>query len=252
MNKTHLEQVLSYPGFTKKEVAVYLSSLGVKKPTPQTISKETNMPRPSVYRILESLVEKGLMGKVKEDKHNIYVPEDPRSIVEKLKLQTTAIQNIMPELRDLATIYRNRPTVRFFEGHEGVKRIFQDILLVDDKELLAFSSIKELQEAMPDYNSIFMSTRIKRKIHARIISPKDEKGVKLQELGGQEFRKIKFIPEELAKKIGVIGGHVFIYKDRVALISFESDKTSVIIENQALANVERSLFEIAWESIKGD
>ncbi|HEY4508830.1 MAG TPA: helix-turn-helix domain-containing protein [Candidatus Paceibacterota bacterium] len=250
MNKIHLEQVLTYPGLTQKEVSVYLSSLGVKRPTPQTISKEVSIPRPSVYRILESLVEKGLMGKVKEDKQNVYVPEDPRSIVEKLKLQANSVQNVMDELRDMATIYRNRPTVRFFEGTEGVKRIFQDILLLDDKELLAFSSIKELLEALPEYNDTFMKTRIKRKIMAKIISPKDNEGIKLQDVGEQEYRKIKFIPAELARKIGVIGGHVFIYKDRVAFISFESDKTSVIIENQALANVQRSLFEIAWQSIK--
>jgi len=31
---------------------------------------------------------------------------------------------------------------------------------------------------------------------------------------------------------------------------FEVDQTSVIIENKALANVQRSLFEIAWETLK--
>ncbi len=250
MNKLHLEQVLTYPGLTKKEVSVYLASLEVKKPTPQTVSRETGIPRPTVYREMESLVLKGLMGKVKEDKHIVYVPEDPRSIVEKLKLQTNSIQNVMSELRDLATIYRNRPTVRFFEGQEGVRRIFQDILLIDDKELLAFSSIKELLKAIPDYYNTFMKTRIKRRIFAKIISPKDGEGTRLSLVAKKEFREIKFIPDSLAKKLGVIGGHVFIYKDRVAFISFESDQTSVIIENQALANVQRSLFEITWETLK--
>jgi hypothetical protein len=140
--------------------------------------------------------------------------------------------------------------VRFFEGYEGIKRIFQDILLVDEKELLAFSSIKELLTALPDYYSLFMKTRIRRRINARIISPQDEEGMKLKASGKEEHREIKFIPDELAKKLGVIGGHVFIYGDHVALISFEKDQTSVIIENKALANVQRSLFQIAWELIK--
>lgn len=249
MSKSHLEQALTFPGLSKKEVSVYLASLEIKKPTPLSVSKLTMIPRPTVYREMESLVVKGLMGKVKEDKHFVYVPEDPRSIVEKLKLQTANVQNVMTELRDLATIYRNRPTVRFFEGKEGVKRIFQDILFVDDKELLAFSSIKELLKAWPDYENVFMKTRIKRRIFAKIISPKDEEGMKLKKVEENEYREIKFIPDLLAKKLGVIGGHVFIYNDRVAFISFESDKTSVIIENQALANVQRSLFNIAWETL---
>src|SRR3989344_7452867 len=172
MNRDVLKQVLAYPGLSKKEAETYLASLEVAKPTPLSVAKETGRPRPTVYRIMEDLVEKGLMGKVKEGKHTIYVPEDPRALVEKLRLQGSAIQNVMTELRELATIYRNRPSVRFFEGQEGVKRIFQDILLLDDKELLAFSSIKELLKAWPDYYSGFMKTRIRRRINARIISPK--------------------------------------------------------------------------------
>ena len=113
MNKDVLEQVIAYPGLSKKEASVYLASLEIGKPTPLSVSKMTSMPRPSVYRIMESLVEKGLMGKIKEGKHIVYVPENPRSIVEKLKLQISSIQNVMEELRDLATIYRNRPPVRF-------------------------------------------------------------------------------------------------------------------------------------------
>ncbi len=250
MNKDLLKQVLTYPGLSKKEAEVYLTSLEVYKPTPLNVSKETYLPRPTIYRIMEDLVEKGLMGKVKEGKHTIYVPEDPRVLVEKLRLQSSSIQNVMTELHELATVYRSRPTVRFFEGPEGVKRIFQDILLLDDKELLAFSSIKELLKALPEYYSTFMKTRIKRKICARIISPKDEEGIKLSEVAEKEYREIKFISDALAKKLGVIGGHVFIYADHVALISFDQDQTSVIIENKALANVQRSLFEIAWETLK--
>lgn len=250
MNRDVLKQVLAYPGLSKKEAEIYLLALETHKPTPLNLSKETYLPRATIYRVMEDLVGKGLMGKVKEGKQTLYVPEDPRNLVERLELQSSAIQNVMGELHELATIYRNRPTVRFFEGEEGVKRIFNDILQIDEKELLAFSSIKELLKALPDYYSTFMKTRIRRRIHARIISPKDAEGVQLQASGQEEHREIKFIPDELAKKLGVIGGHVFIYGDRVALISFESDQTSVIIENKALANVQRSLFEIAWESIK--
>lgn len=249
MNRDVLKQVLAYPGLSRKEAEVYLASLEVAKPTPLSVSRETFLPRPTIYRVMEDLVEKGLMGKVKEGKQTVYVPENPKTLVERLELQSSAIQNVMKELKELSTIYHNRPTVRFFEGDEGVKRIFQDILQVNEKELLAFSSIKELLKAVPDYYATFMQTRIRRRINARIISPKDEEGERLKEAGEKEFRDIKFIPEELAKKLGVIGGHVFIYGDRVALISFDADRTSVIVENKALSNVQRSLFEIAWESL---
>jgi HTH-type transcriptional regulator, sugar sensing transcriptional regulator len=249
MNKSSIAEALTYPGLSDKEVSVYLASLEIKKPTPQLVAKQTGMPRPSVYRILEELVEKGLMGKVEEGKRFMYVPEDPHVIVARLKLKAESVQSIMPELKNLAAIYQNRPTMRFFEGEEGMKRVCDDVLLTGE-ELLAFSSIEEIFEALPDYWPNFIKRRVQKKLFARIISPKGHKGMELKPLEKQEYRKIRFISESLAKKIGVIQGHVFIYKDKIAFLSFDSDKTSVIIENAALAKVQKSLFEIAWEAAK--
>ncbi len=250
MNRDSLKQILAYPGLSRKEVEVYLASLEVGKPTPASVAKETFLPRPTIYRIMEDLVEKGLMGKVKEGNHTLYVPEDPRTLLEKLRLQASAVQGVMGELRDLATIYKNRPTVRFFEGRESIKRIFEDIFQNEPEEVLAFTSIKELYEVFPEYYSFFVKRRVKRGIRGRIIAPLDNEGEKLREKRAEELRDIRFIPEELAKQIGLIGGHMLIYQDRVALVSFDTDQTSVIIENRALANVQRALFETAWGLIK--
>ncbi len=250
MNRDTLKQILTYPGLSRKEVEVYLASLEVGKPTPLSVAKETFLPRPTIYRIMEDLVEKGLMGKVKEGNHTLYVPEDPRTLLEKLRLQASAVQGVMAELRDLATIYKNRPTVRFFEGRESIKRIFEDIFQVESEEVLAFTSIKELYEVFPEYYSFFVKRRVKKGIRGRIIAPLDSEGEMLREKQSEELRDIKFIPETLAKQIGLIGGHMLIYKDRVALVSFDTDQTSVIIENKALANVQRALFETAWGLIK--
>lgn len=250
MNRDLLRGILAYPGLSKKEAEVYLASLEVGRPTPLSVSKETFLPRPSIYRIMEGLVEKGLMGKVKEGKHTIYIPEDPSSLLERLRLQTAAVQNAMSDLRELATIYKNRPTVRFFEGRESIKRIFEDIFHNEPKEVLAFTSIDDLYSIFPDYYSFFVKRRVKRGIKGRIIAPLDKEGEKLLATKDEELREIKFISKELAKKIGIIGGHMLIYKDRVALVSFDSDQTSVIIENKALASAQKALFETTWELIK--
>lgn len=247
MSRDTLRQVISYPGLSKKEAEVYLACLETRKPTALSVSRETFVPRQTVQRIMDDLVSKGLMGKIQEGKKTIYVPEDPRSLVTKLELHAGSIKDVMGELRSLATIYQNRPTMRFFEGEDGIRKVFQDILSVNEKEIYAFSSVKELLATIPDYTSIFMRPRIRRKIFAKIISPKDDEGVRLKYVGREEFREIRFITDALADKIGIIGGHIFIYGNNVAFISFDRDRTSVIIENRALAKTHSSLFQIAWE-----
>jgi len=248
MNKTELKQALSYPGLSEKEVSVYLASLEQKEPTPLTLAKETGLPRPTVYRILESLVEKGLVGKVTKGKRVLYVPEDPRAIVSRLKLQASSVQNVMSELRDLATIYRNRPTMRFFEGREGMKRVCEDVLSTNEKELLSFSSIEDLFTMLPDYFPAFVKSRIRKGMSVRVLAPKSKKGEERKAGGKKEMREIRFVSNELAEKIGVIHGHTFVYADRIAFISFDSDQNSIIIENPALADLQRALFEVAWSA----
>lgn len=61
-------------------------------------------------------------------------------------------------------------------------------------------------------------------------------------------------PTAIAKLPKVLSGRFFIIqtklKNRVALVSFDTDQTSVIIENKALASTQKALFETAWELIK--
>ena len=77
MNIDALLKTLAFPGLSKKEALVYLASLEIKEPTALSVAKQTGLPRPSVYRVLDKLVEKGLMGEVVEGKKRVFVPEDP-------------------------------------------------------------------------------------------------------------------------------------------------------------------------------
>lgn len=248
MDKSALEKALAFPGLDEHESQVYLTTFELKRPTPLRIAEHIGMPRPTVYRILESLVKKGLMGVVVEGKRRVFVPEKPSVIIHRLKLQASAIQNLLPDFEALYAIYRGRPKIRLFDGREGMKRVCDDILITNAKELLSFSSVTNLFAFLPDYFPAFVKKRIQKKIRARVLALPSPKAMERKRLGAKELREVRFLPQGFPF---VFDGLTFIYGDRVAFMSFRGDQNAVIIEHPELANVQRALFEAAWMKAGG-
>lgn len=243
MNKEALEKALAFPGIDERESAVYLAALEIKQPTALRVAQHTGISRPTVYRVLESLAQKGLMGRVNDGKHTVFVPENPKTIIYRLNLQATAVKNILPSLNDIYAIYRNRPKVRLLEGKEGMKRVCEDILATDTKELLAFSAVINLFKLLPTYWPAFVKKRKHQGIKARVIAPKSPESLERKRLGPRDMRQVRFIPKQFMRDFD---GLTFIYADRVAFFSLRGDINAVIIEHRELAEIQRTLFEIAW------
>src|SRR3989304_2709998 len=68
-------------GFSDKEAAVYLALLQLDTVTATDISKKTGINRTSAYDILDSLMQKGLIGKFKKDKKSHFSAGDPKRLI---------------------------------------------------------------------------------------------------------------------------------------------------------------------------
>ena len=55
--------LLTQVGFTKTQAKIYLTLLKLKEPDAKTLSKDSNVPKPEVYRTLDELQKMGLAEK---------------------------------------------------------------------------------------------------------------------------------------------------------------------------------------------
>ena len=106
-----------------------------------TIAKRLEINRTTVYSILKSLEERGLVASYKNGSVKYFLSNDPNCLVGYLdrKCRTfdyhrKELLSIMPEIREIAGEYDfKKPIVSFFEGKEAVEQVLDDILEVGVK-----------------------------------------------------------------------------------------------------------------------
>ena len=125
-------------GLEQKEFDTYKHLLSLKRSTVLELAKISGEKRANLYRILNSLRKKRLVSEIYEDKKHYFIAESPKVLVSFINKQKEKIQKLLPELEAIEKEALERPKIKFYEGKEGVKTLY-DELLAERKEILAFA-----------------------------------------------------------------------------------------------------------------
>ncbi len=246
------ESLLQEIGLSAKEAKIYQILLKLGISPAKDIVLEAEMPRATVYEILDQLVNKGLVEKFEQNKKTHFRVKHPfalknylESEASKIKRAENKLESVLPDFISLYNLSQNRPGVQFFEGVEGIKKIHNQIL-AEKKEILAYVYInKEVDKILDDYWKWYFKTRIKNKIPVRAITPNNEDGREYKERDEKELRETRLIPEDkfpFTIEKNICG-------NKVAYLSLQPDEMiGVLIESKEIASTERSIFELAWEA----
>ncbi len=233
-------------GLTSKEAKVYLALLELGEANIQNISKKSKVKRTTVYDVIDSLREKGLVGTTVSRKKVLYFAENPQLILNKIEEKEKIAREIMPELMSIANALEKKPKIRFFEGDEGIKEVYLDTLNYPGEELLAWvtgEAVKSFDQSF--LNEYYLPQRIKKKIWVRAIAVDDEVMRQYKESDQKFLRKTKLIPSKefpFVVEINLYGGN------KIAIMSFK-EKISLIIESQKIYTTLKSIFELQWRSL---
>ncbi|MDO8529314.1 MAG: helix-turn-helix domain-containing protein [bacterium] len=240
-----LNEDLKKIGLNDKESQVYLTLLELGEGSIGTISKKSSIKRTTVYDVVNSLMEKGLLSVRKKDKKKVYVAESPKKLEQTVEANKMTLSRIMPELLAIANIFEKKPEIRFFEGAEGIRTVYKDMLSYPDQEITAWITDAFIPFDRKWIYDYFIPERLKKKIWVRAIASGTEPMKKFAQEDLAHLRKTKIIPQEKAifkVEVDLYGGY------HVAIISF-SEKIALIIESRDIYDTLKSIFEINWESL---
>lgn len=244
-------------GLTDKEAAVYLSCLELGPSPVQPVAKKAKVVRATTYVILESLMEMGLVTKYKEGKKTLFSAETPRQLSRLLERQEEQIQEkqhdleaILPQLQMLTKAAGDKPSVRYFEGKEGLRAIRQEIIMYarSSDMIYNFTPADHLRGVFASDEDTHYVQRVARGIRAKTLFTTKSQKIKKEWLESMSDHKteITFIPPE---KFPVSAG-MSIYRDRIAIGSYTGKLFGVVIESEQMASMMRVLFELSWEAAK--
>lgn len=244
-----IQHVLESVGLNEKEAKLYLAGLQLGNAPASEYAKRAKLNRVTAYNALEDLVKRGNFTTVKKVRAKWYAPVAPEYLAVEARKNAEALDQALPELRSLRGAENRRPHVRFFEGWEGVRRVYEDTFTAKG-EILNFANSAVLRKYWPEYDEEYVSERVKRGIHLRGIAPDDKAGRKVQGMDKESLREIRLV----SAKDFDFRNEINIYGNKVAIVTFGDDEATifaVIIESREVAETQRQIFEMAWRYTGG-
>ena len=249
-DNSQMKLTLQSFGFSEKESEVYVAILELGKGTVTEISRKAGINRTTGYDILGSLVAKGVVTVSGKEPKQEYAAEPPQSITEHLKRQISDIEQSIKKsqeiIPDLSLIYavKNRPRIRFYEGLEGLKHVYEDTL-TSSEAIRAYANAEDMHNTMPTYFPEYYKRRAKKNISIRAIVPKTATGTERHKYDEEEKREIAFIPPEKYN----FSPEINIYDNKIMIASWR-EKLGIIIESNEIADAMKKIYELAWLEAK--
>ncbi|MFA6917902.1 MAG: urea ABC transporter substrate-binding protein [Candidatus Gracilibacteria bacterium] len=255
-----IQQLLSDIGLSDKESAMYIALLRHGEQPISFLAKKVGFNRGTGYVILHSLLEKGLVTKSTKKDVNYFAPLDPEQLItylehrkQKIESDKTRVKAMMEQLTAIANPNAVKPKIKFFEGAEGARTVLEDTLSSHEKVLHAYQSISDVIDfAGADFFEDYTNRRIQTScvLYAIQTRDKDKKAFDLDPrsrrhtTSKKELREIRYASEDMAFPMTM-----YIYDNKLAVISSKEEGFSLIIESRELAEMQKKIFGMMWNSM---
>lgn len=250
MNEDKIKNLLITIGLKELEINCYL---GLLKKSPQRASelaKRLETPKATVLAALQRLSDKfGVVKKYKQKNSFLFLVEDALDLIKFLERQSAeltsqqkAARQLLPYLRSLQNFEVAKPKIYYFEGKEGLKQAFNQVLEEAD-EIIGYGSLEDDIKYLPKVYPEYYQKRVAKKIPVKGIMPatafnNHETLTKKEEQ--RHLRQTHLIPPEFNYPI-----QVNIYKRTAVFFSLE-ENFALMIKSRAIAECLKKIFEYAF------
>lgn len=237
---TTLKQI----GLEEKHAKIYLACLELGKTSIKDIAKKSGIKRTTIYDIIDDMINAGYIKITTKGKRKKFVAIEPNKLKTLLKKREVLLNQILPDLQLINNVNRTKPKIWFYEGVEGLKKVYEDTLGIENSIFYGWASEDVVGVLGEKWVNEYLNKRKTKKIRSKIIMTATEKIKEIAKHDKEQLRKSKLIdPKKYPFEI-----EINIYNNRVALIS-SIDKMAVIIESDSTSNTMKTIFDLCWNNL---
>lgn len=246
-----MEETLQQIGLTPEETEIYLFLINNGTKSAAQIGKGTKVKRTYVYRIVQNLIDKGLATQGKQGRTTVFSPNSPDHLLtlasrkkQQAEQAEAAVERVLGTLKKQFTTVDSKPLVTTYQGIEGIRKIYKDIL-EEGKDILLFRS--NYDDKRDDIDEIVMNQlklQVEKKIHVRTITPLEPTTKETYLYRDKERLVTRHI---VTNRKYELPSQIIVYGDKVAIISLKSEIIATLIDNKDIAETFTQLFELLWK-----
>lgn len=240
MDHEQLQQL----GLSDKQITLYLALLELGQAKASDLAKRTGFKRPSVYDMLNNLVQRGLITCSIQGKRQFFQAENPRTLLEIPKKMDLGLRKILPELQEMYNRNTQQPHLQYYEGVDGIRRICEDMLSSDISEYWYISDATEITKILGShYLEDFIKRRIDKGIQANALRVRrSETPMQVLKAGKKYLRRLRYLPQAPLEDIA----SMHIYGNKVGLISSSKECFAMLIESKEVSTLMKFMWTSLW------
>jgi len=208
-------ELLEKIGLDKKQAKVYLASLEFGPTSIANLAIKSGIKRTTIHEFIDELVDQGYIIKTFKGKRKLYNAAPPETLETIWQRQNEIIKKLLPDLNFLASKSPQKPKIRYYEGVEGIKQVYEDYLTTKG-EIYYFGATKDEAKLLgKKYIDDWVKKRKAKGIKVNAIRMKSrELPVKEWQGGKEHLRELKYFPGEA--KEGLV--NIVIYDNKVSIV----------------------------------
>jgi hypothetical protein len=255
-----IDKYLSELGLTQKEQQIFLAltELGVQPAS--VVARHCSLDRVTTYKHLKKLAEQGLVKMYYTHAIQHFGVEGPDAIErllrereEHLKGMFEQLPTIVKQFAALSGAGHALPRVQVFEGTNGIKSCFRDVL-----HELSMQGVKQVRMLSMNIFSEYLSSVPLSKFMSEFLTSVRRDGIDMDILEATGA----LIPERMERrsiedldpaKLPAAGGatHIFLAGSAVYLLTFKETQIGLKIKQQEMAQVFHFLFDLVGKGVAG-
>lgn len=251
---TVLQSLQSF-GLSDPEIRVYLALLELGTQPASTVARKAGLKRGHTYNVLTLLMQKGVVQEFEKKGVRTFTCTRPAGLLSLLERRADDLEGVkrqllqsLPLLEGIINPQAIQPKVRFYQGIEGIKQIYEDTLLFPHRDMYALGDFDHFfpRENSPELNDWmwrYCDRRAKAGIrYVGIVNKSATTDLAFRKRKGQKrvFKMLEGIDLPV---------EVNIYGDRVAIISSSKDMVGLIIEDAPTADTLRNFHQAVWRML---
>lgn len=249
------KKVLEDSGLKSGEAEIYDLLLQYGDSPASSITSKTKYKRGMVYKFLEDLKQKGLVSSHSKSKKTYFRAEHPYKLMEIIEntikgaeYQKISLESVLPKLAESYNQKETRPTVSYYEGITGIRKVFQDIYAPKKEPVYGCVDLEVSDKVLPQHVvRDLIPLRIKNKVKAISFVAKSDLSEAIQKKDAESLRKSVL----LDKKEFPVPAEIDVYEDKVALLSFQKGEfAGILIQNKDIATTLKTIFRLAFSKFE--
>lgn len=247
MEKNHYIEVLKEIGLTEHESAVYFAMVSLGQATVLKIARSSGIKRTTIYSVIDSLKEKGLVRVELRGFKSLFVAESPEKLESILEQRKNRLKF---HLKDFMEIYNKgggETLIKIYEGLEATKSVYegllQDIKAGEDYMIIAgmekaYSMDKEFYDDLRERRS-----KLPIKVRILVADPESEESKKVLQFQKNFNMEARALPPETKLTTNLV-----ITPQRILIHQLEAPIMAIVIENKSTIKMHQEFFELLWKT----